>query len=754
MNRKCNHNRICRRVFNKAHIAFILVMAQLMMVLGGVTGCGNEKVQAPELIDPVSFAVNYRPLTKRMVGKVELMYGKVVPKEYPVFSETAAMISEINVGVGDYVEEGDVIATCDTTFIDESIENVNNEIASLQRQRNLEDNLYDTTISNLNYEREIEVYIGDEDSISAKDSEISAEGENTRYKKAVIDKKLEWKKKELSELLADKEKTIFTAPRSGYINYVKDFAKTNWVEANENIACICDYDDLYIKTEDIKTDLYRYENYKSKWTYVNGKEVIIEEYDYSNEELAYAVANKRNPFMSFVAPGVELECGCNLTLYFMEKEKKECLAVGNDSIYTENGENFVYVKNKDQNDKRQVELGDTDGLYTEVIMGLEEGEEIFYRNKVTVPIKYEVYDVELADYVEVNESDILTPAYLYSDIYISDISGTFDKIHDSGNASAGDALFAVKTDVGSGEVQEALMSITDLDSTRTNEEETYNKTRQELVDNREAAKGESDVDWGTDTDALRENMYEVERLQCQIDALDYNETYAQEEYNSNRASLQKIYNKYLLGSPRNEYIKSAKNDGFLGFAAFETGDKIDRGSFVVTEKYRGKDKEKTRIKVEARIDETGSLRFAKLGQEMIIRLEDKTWTGKCIGLNPNEADYYLFTRSAKAHATKSHAFETGGEYQFYVEVDGQMTDKEIEDAEISYKGVVVKNVVVLPSAAVYTEYTELTNKEMNFVWKLEEGQIVKEYVTLYPSKSLNGKKYIISGLEAGDKVLK
>jgi hypothetical protein len=41
-----------------------------------------------------------------------------------------------------------------------------------------------------------------------------------------------------------------------------------------------------------------------------------------------------------------------------------------------------------------------------------------------------------------------------------------------------------------------------------------------------------------------------------------------------------------------------------------------------------------------------------------------------------------------------------------------------------------------------------------YVWKIEDGEIVKEYVEIYPSSSATGSTYILNGIEPGDKVLK
>ena len=45
-------------------------------------------------------------------------------------------------------------------------------------------------------------------------------------------------------------------------------------------------------------------------------------------------------------------------------------------------------------------------------------------------------------------------------------------------------------------------------------------------------------------------------------------------------------------------------------------------------------------------------------------------------------------------------------------------------------------------------------QEYNYVWKVENGEIVKEYVTIHKTPVATGTTYILDGVEVGDKVLK
>ena len=65
----------------------------------------------------------------------------------------------------------------------------------------------------------------------------------------------------------------------------------------------------------------------------------------------------------------------------------------------------------------------------------------------------------------------------------------------------------------------------------------------------------------------------------------------------------------------------------------------------------------------------------------------------------------------------------------------------------------MKGVITLPRSAVKTETDRISKVEKNYVWKLEDKEIVKEYVTLYESAVSAEKACVINGIKPGDQIL-
>ena len=77
---RCQSKKLNRRTI-KQRISAVLISAELLSLLGLMTGCGGSEAAIPQLEEPIVAEASYRPLSKRIVGKKEIMYGKVETQE-------------------------------------------------------------------------------------------------------------------------------------------------------------------------------------------------------------------------------------------------------------------------------------------------------------------------------------------------------------------------------------------------------------------------------------------------------------------------------------------------------------------------------------------------------------------------------------------------------------------------------------------------------------------------------------------------
>jgi len=750
----------------RVRTAAVLVMAEVILALGSFTGCGNVTADVPELLEPVSSVNAYRPASKRLIGSITNYDGVIVPKEYPVYAEKTETIEEIKVGVGDYVKKGDVIAISSVSDKSEQITSLQNEIASLSRERTKTKNISEATIKKLGYERKIEEYLQNTEMVNQKTMDILIEQENQRYNLAVIDNAISEKRSEISELQEESANNTFTAPYSGQVTFVKDMTQTNIINPFENIAVISDYNDLYIETTDTNIGHYNLSDYKSKWAYINNKKVELVEHKYSNEEISYSDSIKKYPNMAFDAPGATLTLGTDVVLFFLEEDDTPKLVVGKDSINYENDEYFVYVKGEgDKNEKRIVEVGVSDDYYTEIKSGLEEGELVFYKNDALIPKSYDTVVASIGDYRESLTTDIMDFAYPYYEIYTAEVGGTYKKLRDIGKATTGDALFSIESSVGRAELDKIKEDISDLDQERTRASREYQYNKSDLeTEIRGADRVDPDVlEPGTETDAdamtVRDTLYKAEIKECELDILTYEEDYENKEYAAQRAILSAEYAKKEKGTKKmdgkSDYVEYSVAPGQISAVPYSEDRAVDEGAFVMTEQLQGNDTGRTKIlAMMGTTSAATTLESAKLGSTVKMKNKKESWTGTCIGQNGIKDKFFLFTDDGKPRITQSTPFNKAVVYQFYLEMDGEISETDIMQTELSFYCCDIRDVVVIPASSLKVEIAQLSGNEKYYVWKVIDGEIVKEYVDVYHPEAASSVKYILNGVEDGDIVLK
>lgn len=451
------------------------------------SGCGKEAEQVPELMEPLAATEVYRPVVRGSIGDIYILNGIIVPEKYPVYTEKTFEIASINVCAGDYVNEGDVIATGNTKSYDRQLTDLNNSLNLLRLQRSTTEKISIKNEEILSYKKQACEAVGYDEEAAGYEKAILVERENRRYSLATLDAQMRQLNKQITDVSDDKSKLVFTAPHSGYISFVKDLSDTNQVEGSENIAVVADYDDLHIEVPTVPYNKYLFKNYEEKYTIQNGQKFEITEYEYDPKELGYADTLATYPPIRFNLGGIKAEMGSMVPLYFKRFSHSDVLMVGKDSIYQDNEVNYVYIKNDEgQRERRDIEIGATDSLNYEVKSGLKEGDLVFYENMSPLPVNYTEHEITLGDYEEIFESDTAKKMFTDADIYISECKGTIKNlafVSSGSDVGEGQELIRIGTDPQTGEIADLKNQLADLNT-------SYNDTVKAL-DEREKADREA-----------------------------------------------------------------------------------------------------------------------------------------------------------------------------------------------------------------------------------------------------------------------
>ncbi len=716
---------------------FILIVT-LSLLFFILSGCSlkKDKEEVPELIKPVATNASYRPVGRKVTGLTRMLGATVVPTEYACFSYESVVLSEINVGVGDEVKEGDVIAKESDIALENEIRSLKDTIASLKRDREKAEQIYNLQLAKLWY-----TVSGNEG-----DREYLMTHEDHRYEIAVIDERLKECRTKLQEKENKRSKNVFTAPHSGTVVFVKDLSAGNRVDPYENIVVIADLNDLYLECKDLTIKEYKFTDYKEKWIMLNGQKTEITEYPYTNAETAYAAAAMKNPPMRFVVPGHELKMGDDAMLFFMKDEAVERLYVGNDSIYSENGESYVYIKaGDDVNVKRVIVTGDTDGDYTEVLSGLSDNDIVFYKNSKMPPSKYETISISINDYKEENTIKSVDIANPYYDLYLSPHNGSFKRIKEPGKVQKDAELYALTYISGRADTEAGRISIEDLDLNRAAALKTYKEARKSIID----AAGEVS-ETISDNDAL------MAAFKVDLAILDLENDYDNLEYEAQKVIRNRDYSDLKKINGANGSSVKAKTDGTVEYVKIRDGQPVSMGDFILALSKRADDAH-TRLTavIPGGHDDFQAIGAAKIGQEIRVVKDDKTIaTGNVIGINGSLDRFILFTKDEKQYATYSKPFEKGGKLRFYARTNETLSDNDVKGAQLIYDGFGISNVVTVPVKSVHTEKNQLDGTQKRYVWKIENGEVVKEYIQIYETDAPVTQYYVISGLEEKDIIVR
>ena len=83
-------------------------------------------------------------------------------------------------------------------------------------------------------------------------------------------------------------------------------------------------------------------------------------------------------------------------------------------------------------------------------------------------------------------------------------------------------------------------------------------------------------------------------------------------------------------------------------------------------------------------------------------------------------------------------------------MDDEITDDMGKGGSVDFPYISMEDVVVLLAGMIYEEKDAMNPKKVSyFVWKVEEGHLVEQYVLLDDTLTGNGK-VVLTGVEAGD----
>ncbi len=729
-------------------IPVVLTGLFFVMLIGG---CGSKKTETiPDLEEPAASNASYQQVTYGDIGTTNVLLGTAVPKEYGQAYKANVTVTKILVEPGDMVEKGDVLAYADVDEASASREakqqelshentvyELNQKINQLQQDKlanqqkqqdtaenNIqeEDNMQESATENNTQETETENIT----------SQIAVLQENGRY-----DTKLhEYRVQKLNEEIAALDDLIadgtLKANHSGEVVYTKSLTVSRNAGTGENVVVVADTEDLEIKLKDVTVQNYKYKDVSEKYMLQSGERVPVTEREYSTDELVLAKINNNYPNVLIEKPeGVELKAGELYPIYFEEKKAEHVLLVGNDSLYQEDGENYVYVgTGDDTREKRKVTTGVSDDHNTQIVEGLEEGEAVYYETMERMPSDYTEYMVERSDFQVENHGLKYGRADKNARVYLTEKEGVLVEIavEKDTKVKKGDLLYIIDTGEGKAAITEAANAIETENTTCQKQQADYDAQLAEL---------ENGLDPASDYDR------QIITLQKEIAEADHNQTLQQ---------LQAAYDTLSRGNDGTGKLSVyADADGQVSKITAWEGDTVEAGEEIL--KMKGETSDLLLVQmVSSKSVTVYTDDIAEVGEPVSITSGDTTYTGTCVGFaagSNNLDEGCIYTDEDGVHYT----FQTTSGYDapaFYVRMNDEIVDDMGNGESVDFPYISMEDVIVLPAGMIYEEKDAMhPDKVSYFVWKIEGDHLVKQYVLLDDTLTGNGK-VVLFGIESGD----
>ena len=753
----------------------------LALALGAIIvlcSCTSNR-DVPVLLDPVGAEPTFRPVEKADMGNAKIIIGTVMGMEYCHFYEKMIEIKDINVSVGDYVSEGDVLVEANLDSVRDQITDLTSSLSVLNAEHEADEKKYEIDLAKLELQKEQAEYnknlgFASEDFVKSYDKTIESFIENHTYSVEMY----EFQKRKINESITDLNKIVtdgtVRAKKSGYVTYKKDLKTGNTAGAYENLVTVTDPDDLFIASQG-DTRSYNYSKYPVKFAFIEGRKVPITEYVYTDSETVYAKAQNLFPIQRFkTEEEVDLKIGDFVLLEFYQNDKNDVLVVGKDSVNTDDTGSFVYVRSDDGTlEKRYFELGSIDEHNYEVLGGLEEGEMVLYTQEATLPKMEGQYEVKLKTYSLTETAKGIKYVEQSTHSYFSSDEGEVAEIFvtELQEVKKGDPLLKIMIDSEKGTlvgIENRIKSENrDYDNFKNDSDKEFeelnktisdstNQSKQSVARLEEIKKALADPD--TSPDDVFELAKEKSKLEMETNDRAYTVKYAEMDLQllAIEKDIRKKQHDNTIASLNRQLATAKKNNDGTGYKTIyaEYDGKITSISVSKLDKVTvGKKLVESSYYFDNVVKFGGTHDPEAFGYNYTIKIKDEEFNAEVIAGN-NNSFAHVFTENGKVYCT-APAYDVN---TFYARIDDEgffNYDSQFMTIEVSYDKQRLDNMLAVPGDYIMQE-TSFDGKEYNYVWVLNGDEVYKRYVQTGMDQRLGAfdKPVIINGLNVGDILVK
>lgn len=402
----------------------------LGLVLSCVS-CGREAettaAEIPELLEPVGVAQSYETVARRTLFDAQVYAATVCPAVTEYSPESSLTFEEYDAFPGETVKKGSRLLHGNTESVDKSIEQLEETIADMDESYQE----YCTEIlEKIAESRAAKQYNGEiveriesyrpEQYVTVTDGETGEEtkelnpeytqwqaaytGDYAKYSslyynasQSLLEQEEAYKERtelyeldraynvrQLEYLRQDKRELTATATAGGVVANVQFLTKGDWVSKDQQTIAVCDPEKKELRCDYIsKGTVTRAEDV---YALIDGKRYEVEYQALDAEEYQRLKEQNGTVYSTFYLQegAEEITQGSYAVIVIVKKAVRDVLTVPKDAVNKDDTSSRVYILGEDgEAEAVTVKTGETDGIYTEIVSGLNEGDKVLTESAVT-----------------------------------------------------------------------------------------------------------------------------------------------------------------------------------------------------------------------------------------------------------------------------------------------------------------------------------------------------------------------------------
>lgn len=370
-----------------------------------LVGCGKEAVNQSAgsnitLIEPVNATYNYEKAAYRTMYDAAIVPATVVPYIEEYSSENGMTFDRYGAYFGDTVKKGQTLIYSDDTNIENQIESMENNIKSMDESyqeymQNKEEELQKKQHTLNNLQGYMDAYNANPESYDQAVADRQLIGPYKTTEHAINTIKLNMEQRTelyeldrerqvylLSELKKQKKDASVISEISGVlVSMALDsngefMSEGDHISAGKPVAAVADMSQRFVKCEYINSSKIR--KASDIYAIIDGKRYEVEYHPMDADEYVRLDSQGEEVLTTFtlLGWGEEIEVGDFAVIALMNDVRDGVLSIPSDAIQKDDTGRYVSVKDGNANKQVYIKTGITDGVYTEVLSGLSEGDEI------------------------------------------------------------------------------------------------------------------------------------------------------------------------------------------------------------------------------------------------------------------------------------------------------------------------------------------------------------------------------------------